>query len=40
MNGRQRTWACLTRKGRKAFACHVEELKRLVDPANQSRLDD
>ncbi len=30
VNGRQRTWAYLTRKGRKAFEDHVEELKRLV----------
>ncbi len=32
VNGRQRTWAYLTRKGRKAFEAHVEELKRLVAP--------
>ncbi len=30
VNGRQRTWAHLTRKGRNAFEAHVEELKRLV----------
>jgi DNA-binding MarR family transcriptional regulator len=36
MNGRQRTWACLTDKGRKAFEDHVEELKRLVASAEKS----
>ncbi|HIF00959.1 MAG TPA: ArsR family transcriptional regulator [Planctomycetes bacterium] len=30
VDGRQRTWASLTRVGRKAFEQHVEELKRLV----------
>lgn len=30
MNGRQRMWAQLTSKGRKAFAGHVEELKRIA----------
>jgi DNA-binding MarR family transcriptional regulator len=30
MNGRQRTWARLTAKGRRAFANHVEELRRLT----------
>ncbi len=34
MNGRQRTWSCLTPKVRKAFECHVEEFKRLVDSTN------
>ena len=30
VNGRQRTFACLTEKGRKAFENYVEELKRLL----------
>ena len=30
VNGRQRMWATLTTSGRKAFADHVEELKRLA----------
>lgn len=30
VDGRQRTWAKLTGKGRKAFAGHVEELRRLA----------
>lgn len=30
VNGRRRTWAYLTGKGRRAFEGHVEELKRLV----------
>ena len=29
-DGRQRTWASLTAKGRKAFAAHVAELTRLA----------
>lgn len=29
--GRQRTWASLTRAGRKAFVGHVATLKRIVD---------
>ncbi|MFT4926902.1 MAG: DNA-binding MarR family transcriptional regulator [Phenylobacterium sp.] len=29
-NGRQRTWVSLTDQGQKAFAGHVEELKRLA----------
>jgi DNA-binding MarR family transcriptional regulator len=29
-NGRQRTWAALTAKGRRAFAGHVAELKRFA----------
>ena len=36
MNGRQRTWACLTGKGHKAFEDHVEELRRLVASADKS----
>ncbi len=32
VNGRQRTWVYLTKKGREAFEGHVEELKRLVVP--------
>ena len=36
MNGRQRTWACLTGKGRRAFECHVKELKRLLAAAEAS----
>ena len=30
LNGRQRMWTGLTRSGRKAFAEHVKELKRLA----------
>lgn len=30
MNGRQRTWARLTREGRRAFEGHVAELTRLA----------
>lgn len=30
-DGRTRTWARLTGKGRKAFAVHVAELKKLAD---------
>ena len=30
LGGRQRTWAYLTNKGRKAFVAHVDELKALV----------
>jgi DNA-binding MarR family transcriptional regulator len=30
VNGRQRMWATLTKSGRRAFANHVEELKRLA----------
>jgi hypothetical protein len=30
LNGRQRMWIGLTRSGRKAFAEHVKELKRLA----------
>lgn len=36
LNGRQRMWASLTTKGRKAFAGHVEELKRVVALADQA----
>lgn len=32
--GRQRTWASLTRPGRKAFTSHVAALKRIVDGAD------
>ena len=32
--GRQRTWASLTRAGRKAFTAHVAALKRIVDGAD------
>ena len=34
VNGRQRMWATLTTLGRKAFAGHVEELKRLAGIIN------
>jgi DNA-binding MarR family transcriptional regulator len=34
LNGRQRTWVRLTAKGRRAFGCHVEELRRLVASAD------
>lgn len=30
VDGRQRVWASLTTQGRKAFAGHVEELKRIT----------
>lgn len=30
VNGRQRRWFHMTKKGRKAFELHVEELKRIV----------
>ena len=36
VSGRQRTWAYLTAKGRKAFEDHVEELKRLVIPVKSA----
>ena len=36
VNGRQRMWATLTKSGRKAFAGHVEELKRLTGMVNHS----
>ena len=35
-DGRLRTWACLTRKGRRAFECHVKELTRLLAAAEVS----
>ena len=34
VNGRQRMWASLTTSGRKAFASHVAELKRLAGVLN------
>ena len=34
VNGRQRMWAALTKSGRRAFASHVEELKRLARVVN------
>lgn len=33
IGGRQRTWVKLTAKGRRAFAGHVEELKRMAEIA-------
>ena len=33
VEGRQRTWASLTRSGRKAFAAHVAALRRIVGQA-------
>jgi DNA-binding MarR family transcriptional regulator len=30
VNGRQRMWASMTTKGRRAFAGHVQELQRLI----------
>ena len=36
VDGRQRTWASLTRAGRTAFEQHVQELKRLVTPPQAS----
>lgn len=35
-DGRQRTWASLTSKGRKAFASHVRALQRLATAAEQA----
>lgn len=35
VNGRQRTWAKLTGKGRRAFAGHVAELRRLAALASE-----
>lgn len=35
-DGRQRTWASLTGKGRRAFAGHVAALRALADPADPS----
>ena len=32
--GRQRTWASLTRAGRKAYTGHVAALRRIVDGAD------
>lgn len=37
-NGRQRTWASLTGKGRKAFTAHVAELQRLASMTAPARL--
>ena len=37
-NGRQRTWASLTGKGRKAFTAHVAELQRLAAMTAPARL--
>jgi DNA-binding MarR family transcriptional regulator len=34
MNGRQYTWAKLSRHGRRAFKMHIEELTRLAKLAN------
>jgi DNA-binding MarR family transcriptional regulator len=34
VNGRQRVWAKLTKSGRRAFASHVGELKRLAQIVN------
>lgn len=36
VDGRQRTWAALTRNGRQAFATHVETLQNLVAQAQAS----
>ena len=33
LDGRQRTWASLTRSGRKAFAAHMAALQQLVESA-------
>lgn len=30
LNGRQRTWACLTSRGRQAFTAHVEVLQQIA----------
>ena len=35
-DGRQRTWASLTRKGRKAFATHMRALSAMVAAAEQA----
>jgi len=41
LSGRQRTWVCLTPKGRKAFAAHVAALRSVVglasDPQTSGR---
>ncbi len=37
LNGRQRTWAYLTKKGRKAFNEHVEELRCVVALADSAQ---
>lgn len=34
LDGRQRTWAALTHAGRKAFAAHVDALRRLAQAAD------
>jgi DNA-binding MarR family transcriptional regulator len=39
MNGRRCTWVRLTGKGRRAFECHVKELRRLVASAEKSTHD-
>ena len=36
LDGRQRTWATLTRAGRKAFAAHIAALQALVADAQQA----
>ena len=36
LDGRQRTWATITRAGRKAFAAHMEALQALVAHAQQA----
>jgi hypothetical protein len=36
-NGRQRTWAALSAKGRRAFAGHIAELKRIAALAETGR---
>lgn len=35
-DGRQRTWAALTRHGRKAFVAHMAALQELVDAAQHA----
>jgi len=36
LEGRQRTWASLTRSGRKAFTAHVQALQEMVSQAQEA----
>ncbi len=36
LDGRSRTWASFTRKGRAAFAAHMRALQALIDSAEQA----
>ena len=35
-DGRQRTWAAITAKGRKAFAAHMAALRQMMEAAEQA----